>query len=103
MPAAKIDFKASSWDKAKPADVKGGKLGAALKTVEKALADEKRKKDDPDVLGAALAAVESASAAAQECAKKECDAKKHKDVIAGLKKFIANCNNEVTRLQNAVE
>ncbi|MDC0935914.1 hypothetical protein OAS39_06485 [Pirellulales bacterium] len=103
MAAPKIDFKASSWDKAKPKDIKGTKLSAALKAVEKALADEKRKKDDPDTLTACLEAMEATSAAAQDSIKKECDAKKHKDVITALKKFDSNCAAEIKRLQDAVK
>ena len=103
MAAPKIELKAASWDKAKGSDIKGAKLSAALKAVEKALADEKKKKDDPDALNASLQAMENASAAAQEVSKKECDAKKHKDLIAGLKKLISNCNSEAKRLQDAIK
>lgn len=103
MAAANIGLKARDLDKAKPKEIKAAKLADALKMCEKALADEKRKKDDADAIGAGLEAVEAVQAALETTIKKECDAKKHKDLIAGLKKLDATCAAEVKRLQTALE
>ena len=89
-----------SWDKAKGKEIKGTKLTAALKAVEKALAEEKKKGDQASI-DASREAVQAAASAASEVSKKECDAKKHKDLVAALKAFDSTCKNEIKRLEDA--
>ena len=100
--AIKLDFKESTLKKAIGKEIKAAKLSSALKTVEKAQADEKRKGDAP-AMEAAKAAMESAAAAASETIKKECDAKKHKDLVNALKKLASDCQAEVKRLSDAIK
>ncbi|MGL4512190.1 MAG: hypothetical protein ACRCT8_03810 [Lacipirellulaceae bacterium] len=99
MATLKIDLSAKSWEKAKPGDVKGDKLSSALKSAEKALADEKKNGDAPSI-EACLAAIQATSSAVDDAIKKECDAKKHKDLITALKKLQSDCESEVKRLKS---
>src|SRR5438477_2830684 len=75
------------WTSEKPADIKGADLEKALANCEKALAAADKKNCDADTLKAALASLESLSDAVEKTIKKECDKKKHKDLITVLEKF----------------
>lgn len=98
-----ITFDPKTFDGQKPAEVKGAKLSSALKEAQKALADEKKKKDDASAMESCLNAIQSAAKAASETIKKECDAKKHKDLVTALKKFDTTCKSEVKRLEDAIK
>jgi hypothetical protein len=80
------------WVNEKLADIKGAEL-------EKALADEKKKKEEVAVLDAAVSAIEELEAAVDKIIKKECDKKKHKDVIAVLEKYFPLIKDEESRLK----
>ena len=54
---AKPEFNKKWWTSEKPADIKGADLEKALTNVEKALAEEKKKKGDAQTLEAAIAAL----------------------------------------------
>src|SRR5207248_6428613 len=75
------------WTSEKPADIKGADLEKALAACEKALAGADKKNCDADTIKAALASLESLSDAVEKTIKKECDKKKHKDLITVLGKF----------------
>ena len=75
------------WTSEKPDDIKGAELEKALVSAEKALAEEKKKKGDGPAIEAALTALEELESAVDKTIKKECDKKKHKDVITVLDKF----------------
>ena len=74
------------WASQKPAEIKGTDLETALEAAESALAAEK-KKSDADSIDAACASLEQLESAVDKTIQKECDKKKHKDLIAALEKF----------------
>src|SRR5262249_18441700 len=85
------------WTSEKPGDIKGQDLEKALAAAEKAVAEADKKKD-ADCVKAALASLNDLDAAVDKTIKKECDKKKHKDVIAVLDKFPGLIKGEVGRL-----
>ncbi len=93
------------WTKEKPADIKGADLEKALAACEKSLDEAKKKKDD-DSIKAALASLEGLSDAVEKTIKKECDKKKHKDLITVLEKYddlIGDEQKELEKSQAASE
>jgi hypothetical protein len=93
------------WTKEKPADIKGADLEKALGACEKSL-DEAKKKKDEDSIKAALASLESLGDAVEKTIKKECDKKKHKDLITVLEKYddlIGDEQKELEKSQSAAE
>jgi hypothetical protein len=90
------------WTSEKPSDIKGAELEKALQAAEKALADEKRKSDERSIEAAAGALADMESAV-DKTVKKECDKKKHKDVITVLEKFYDLIKAETQRLEEAKE
>src|SRR3954451_18782405 len=74
------------WTAEKPNDIKGQDLEKALASAEKALAEVKKKRD-AESIDACLAALEAVGTAATKTIKKECDKKKHKDIISALEGF----------------
>jgi hypothetical protein len=91
------------WTSEKPADIKGVDLEKALANVEKALAEEKKKKGDAESLEAAVAACGELEAAVDKTIKKECDKKKHKDVIEVLQKYFPLIKEENSRLKELLD
>src|SRR3954469_23713363 len=89
------------WASEKPGDIKGQDLEKALADGEKKLADAK-KRGDADSIKAGLAALGSVAAAADKTIKKECDKKKHKDLITVLEKFHDLCGDESKSLNQAM-
>jgi hypothetical protein len=100
---AKPELSKKWWASEKPADIKGAELEKALANVEKALADEKKKKADAASIEAALAACGELESAVDKTIKKDCDKKKHKDVITVLEKYFPLIENETGRLQKLLE
>jgi hypothetical protein len=94
--AIKLDFKQSTWDKAKPKDLKKDALSAALKDVEKTMGDDKK-------LAACIAALRQAASAADDLMGGECSAKKDKELNAALKKLVSDSEAEIKKLQAAME
>jgi hypothetical protein len=93
------------WSKEKPADIKGKELEGALGDCEKALA-EASKKPDGDTLEKAIDALEAVSDAIEKTVDKECDKKKHKDLIATLEKLgdlVEDKQEELEKAQEACE
>ncbi|HEY3391916.1 MAG TPA: hypothetical protein VGK58_04375 [Lacipirellulaceae bacterium] len=91
-------FSKKWWTSQKPAEIRGADLEAALETAEKALADEKKKSDEASI-GAACSSLEDVESAVDRTIKKECDKKKHKDLIAVLEKFDGLISSETARLE----
>jgi len=91
------------WTSEKPGDIKGVDLEKALVSAEKALAEEKKKKGDEPAIEAAQTALEELESAVDKTIKKECDKKKHKDVITVLDKFFALIKDENSRLEKLLE
>src|SRR4051812_12580560 len=92
------------WTKEKPGDIKGKELEGALADCEKALADCK-KGDDADAIEAGLSSLSNLSDAVDKTIKKECDKKKHKDLISVLEKFddlIADKQADLEKAQAAL-
>lgn len=90
----KIDpLKVATWLKVKPSEIKGDKLTSAIKTAEKAKGQEKQKG-----LSAIAEALQGVAAAAQEAIKKECDTKKHKDLVKALKKLSDDAEADAKKL-----
>jgi hypothetical protein len=100
---AKPEFSRKWWANEKPADIKGADLEKALASVEKALADEKNKKGDTPAIKAAQTALEELQIAGDKTIKKECDQKKHKDVITVLEKYLPLIKDETGRLKELLE
>ncbi len=99
MATLKLGFNPKTWDTIKPTEIKGVKLSAALKAADKALGAEK--KADLQSIEACLKAVEAAGQAARDSIKKECSAKKHKDLVKALQRFESDCKAELKRLADA--
>ena len=100
--ASKPEISKKWWSKEKPADIKGKELDGALGDCEKALA-EAGKKQDGDTLQAALDALEAVSDAIDKTISKECDKKKHKDLIATLEKLGGIVEAKQKELEKAQE
>ena len=94
--AIKLDFKQSTWDKNKPKDLKKDNLSAALKDVEKTMGDQKK-------LAACIAAINQASAAAEDLMDGDCSAKKNKELNGALKKLVSDCKDKIKELQEALD
>jgi len=90
------------WTSEKPSDIKGADLEKALQAAEKALADQKKKSDERSI-DAAMSAVSDVESAVDKTVKKECDKKKHKDLITVLEKFYDLIKAETKRLEEAKE
>ncbi len=93
------------WIKEKPGDIKGKELESALAGCENALAEIK-KKQDGETIQAALDALEELSNAVDKTVNKECDKKKHKDLITVLERYdklIDDKKKELEKLQSAQE
>ena len=90
------------WTSQKPDEIKGSDLETALDTAERALAAEK-KKSDSDSIDAACSSLEQLQSAVDKTIKKECDKKKHKDLIAQLEKFDGLISSETSRLEDRKE
>jgi hypothetical protein len=90
------------WTSEKPSDIKGSELEKALQKAEGALADEKKKSDERSI-DAAMSAVNDVESAVDKTIKKECDKKKHKDLITVLERFYDLIKAETKRLEGAKE
>jgi hypothetical protein len=90
------------WTKEKSADIKGKELEKALGECESALADAKKKEDD-DTIQAALDSLDEVSDAVDKTVSKECDKKKHKDLITVLEKFDKLIGDKKKELEKAQE
>lgn len=88
------------WKSEKPDDIKGVDLEKALGAAESAL-DVVEKKEDADTIKAALGALSNLSAAVDKTIKKECDKKKHKDLIIVLEKFDDLIDDETKELEKS--
>jgi hypothetical protein len=96
----KPQFSKKWWTSEKPSDIKGADLEKALQAAEKALADEKKKSDERSI-EAAMTALGDLESAVDKIIKKECDKKKHKDLITVLEKFYDLIKAETKRLEEA--
>jgi len=88
------------WEKECPAGINGDKLSKALSAAEKALADAD-KKNTPQSIDDCLDSLGSVGSAAETVIKKECDKKKHKELISLLEGYEKVIKQEITRLQEA--
>ncbi len=100
--AINLDFTVKGFEKAAGKELKAVKLKSALKDVEKAQSNEK-KKGDVAAMEASMNAMQSTADAIQETIKKECDAKKQKDLVNALKKLASDCDAEIKRLSEAIK
>ena len=75
------------WMKEKPADIKGTDLEKALADCEKALAELQEERGRRHDQGGPGSARSDLSGAVDKTIKKECDKKKHKDLITVLEKY----------------
>jgi hypothetical protein len=100
---AKPELSKKWWMSEKPADIKGADLEKALASTEKALAEEKKKKGDAPTILAAMTALEELQDAVDKTIKKECDKKKHKDLITVLEKYFPLIEDENGRLKKLLE
>jgi len=98
----KPQFSKKWWSSEKPGDIKGTELEKSLANAEKALAEEK-KKGDPPSIDACLAALSELQSAVDKTVKKECDKKKHKDLITVLEKYEGLIKGETSRLEKLKE
>jgi hypothetical protein len=96
---AKPELSKKWWTSEKPADIKRDSLTDALGAVEKALAEEKKKKGDEKAIQAALAACGELEDAVNKTIKNDCNPKTHKDVITVLKKYFPLIKDETSRLE----
>src|SRR3954468_2336896 len=85
------------WTSEKPDDIKGVNLEKSLAKAEKALADE-GKKSDERTIDDCLKSLKELESTVDKTIKKECDKKKHKDVIAVLEKLFPIIKEENSRL-----
>jgi len=97
----KPQFSKKWWTTEKPADVKGAELEKALHEAETSLTAEKHH-SDKESIEACLAALEHVDSAVDKTIHKECDKKKHKDLISVLEKFDDLIKDETKRLDNAM-
>jgi hypothetical protein len=88
------------WTSEKPNDIEGKDLVKALDAAEKSL-EVADKKGDEDAIDSCLATLKSLNSTVDKTIKKECDKKKHKDVITVLEKFEDLIGGEVERLNDA--
>jgi hypothetical protein len=88
------------WTSEKPDDIEGKDLVKALDAAEKALADADRKCDAKSI-DDCLGLLKALGAAVDKTLKKECDKKKHKEVIAVLEKYDRLIGDEKERLEKA--
>lgn len=86
------------WDANRPPDLKSTPLDKALPKVESALAQQRKKKEDSKAIDDCLAALEEAAEAAEKTIK-QCDKKKHKEVITVLGKYDDLIDDETSRLE----
>jgi hypothetical protein len=86
------------WTSEKPSDVKGQDLEKALAGAEKALAEAGRQ-GDAETIESCFAALKVLSAAAEKTIKKECDKKKHKEIISALEQYEDLIEEEIERLE----
>jgi hypothetical protein len=100
---AKPEISKKWWSSEKPADIKGADLEKALANAEKALAEEKKKRGDAPAIESALSSLEELETAVDKTIKKECDKKKHKDVITVLEKYSPLIKDENSRLEKLLE
>ena len=96
----KPEFSKKWWTSSKPGDIKGVDLEKALGSLEKALGEE-QKRSDQDSIEACGSALEGLDSAVDKTIKKECDKKKHKDLITVLEKFSGLIKIETRRLAEA--
>jgi peptidoglycan hydrolase-like protein with peptidoglycan-binding domain len=94
---AKPEISKKWWSSEKPADIKGADLEKALANAEKAISDEK-KRSEPRSIDACITALKDVESAVDKTIKKECDKKKHKDVISVLEKYFSMIKSETSRL-----
>jgi hypothetical protein len=102
-PGDKPQISKKWWTLEKPGDIKGAELDRALTSAEKALAEEKKKKGDKPAIEAALTALVELESVVDKTIKKECDKKKHKEVITVLDKFFPLIKDENSRLVKLLE
>jgi hypothetical protein len=90
------------WTSEKPDDIKGVDLEKSLTKAEKALADEEKKSDERTI-DDCLKSLKDLESTVDKTIKKECDKKKHKDVISVLEKYFAMIKAENGRLSELVK
>jgi hypothetical protein len=95
----KPEFSQEWWESERPPDIKPSELDKALPKVEKSLAEQRKRSDDPRAIETCLSALRAVPQAAAKTIKL-CDKKKHKSEIAVLKKFDDLVTAEVKRLES---
>jgi hypothetical protein len=86
------------WASGKPDDIKGQDLKKALTEAQQALANAD-KKGDEEAIDSCLATLKALGSTVDKTIKKECDKKKHKDLISVLEKFDGLIAKEAKRLE----
>jgi hypothetical protein len=102
-PSDKPQISKKWWTSEKPGDIKGVELEKALASAEKSLAEEKKTKGEESVIEAAQSALDELESAVDKTIKKECDKKKHKDLITVLEKYYPLIKDENGRLEKLLE
>jgi hypothetical protein len=100
--STKPQFSKKWWDSERPPELKSTELDKALPKAESALAEQRKKKDDPRAVENCLAALKAVPIAAAKTMK-QCDKKKHKDLISVLEKYEDLVADESARLEQIKE
>lgn len=100
--STKPQFSKKWWDAERPPELKSTELDKALPKVENAFAEQRKKKDDPRAIDNCLAALDAVPTAAAKTIR-QCDKKKHKDLISVLEKYGDVVEEESSRLERLKE
>jgi hypothetical protein len=100
-PTDRPQFSRKWWTSGKPADIKGVDLEKALQTLEKVLAEDKKRCDE-ETVKASCSALDDLESAIEKLISKECDKKKHKDLLSVIDKFDGLIKSERKRLEEAL-
>jgi hypothetical protein len=98
----KPQFSLKWWDGERPDGVKTPDLDKALAKAEKALAEQRKKKDDADAIDGCITAIEAVGPAVDKTIKLF-DRNAHKDAISVLRKFEGVIDEETSRLERLKE
>src|SRR5687768_3512317 len=98
----KPQFSTKWWDGERPDGVKTPDLDKALAKAEKALAEQRKKKDDAGAVDSCVAAIEAVGPAVDKTIKLF-DKNAHKDAISVMRKFEGVIDEETSRLERLKE
>jgi hypothetical protein len=98
----KPQFSTKWWDGQRPGGVKTPDLDKALAKAEKALAEQRKKKDDAQAIESCIGAIEAIGPSAEKTIKL-CDKNGHKDLAGVLRRFEGVIGEEKSRLEGLKE